>query len=100
MFKKTLIAAAAALTVAGSTAAMTNSAQAGWRGAAIAAGVAGLAIGGAVAANNAYGYGPSYGYRSAYGYRSVNYGYGCGYVSRPYYNSWGQFLGYRSVPAC
>ncbi len=91
MFKKTLIAATAALTLAGSVAS-TSSAQAGWRGAAIAAGVAGLAIGGAVAANNAYAY--------DYGYRPVYYGYGCGYVSQAVYNPWGVFVGYRRVPAC
>jgi len=25
---------------------------------------------------------------------------GCGYVSQPYYNSWGEVIGYRRVPAC
>jgi hypothetical protein len=93
MFKKTLTAAVAALTLAGGLAATTQSAEAGWRGAAITAGVVGLATGAAIAANNSYYGGYSYGYRPVY------YG-GCGYVRQPAYNVYGDFVGWRRVPAC
>jgi hypothetical protein len=93
MIKKTLTAAVAALTLAGTVAVTTTSAEAGWRGAAITAGVLGLATGAAIAANN----GAYYGYD--YGYRPVYYG-GCGYVRQPAYNVYGDFIGWRRVPAC
>ena len=86
MFKKTLVAAVAVLTVAGSTVATTSSAQAGPLGRAVAAGAIGFAIGAAAAGSYAYA-------------RPVYYG-GCGWVSRPVYDAWGYFVGYRRYPAC
>lgn len=91
MFKKTLTAAVAALTLAGTVAATTESAQAGWRGAAITAGVIGLAAGAAIASSH-----PVY---AAPVYRPVYYG-GCGYVRSPVYNTWGYVVGWRRVAAC
>ena len=87
MFKKTLTATVAALTMAGAVAASSQPAEARGLGRAVAIGAAGFAVG-ALAAG-------------AYA-RPVYYGggYGCGYVSRPVYDSWGYQVGYRSVPAC
>lgn len=90
MFKKTLIAATAALTLVGATAASTSSAQAGPLGRAIVAGAIGFGVGAAVAGSSAY----AYGYRPAYVYG------GCGFVSRPVFNAWGDVVAYRRVPAC
>ena len=95
MFKKSLTAAVAALTLVGTVAASTQPAEARGIGRAVAFGTAGFAVGalaaGAAAAATRPYYAPAY-----YGY-----GYaGCGYVSRPVYNSWGYQVGWSSVPAC
>lgn len=91
MFKKTLTAAVAALTMAGAVATSTQPAEARGLGRAIAFGAAGFAVG-ALAAG-AYA-------RPAYA-RPVYYGgYGCGFVSRPVINAWGDVVAYRRVAAC
>lgn len=92
MFKKTVAAAVAALTLVGATAVTTSSAQASPLGRAIVAGAIGFGVGAAVAGSSAY----AYGYRPAYAY---GYG-GCGFVSQPIVNPWGVIVGYRRVPAC
>ena len=93
MFKKTLTAAVATLMLAGTVAASTQPAEARGSGRAVAYGTAGFAVGalaaGAAAAASRPYYAPAY-----YGYA------GCGYVSRPVYNSWGYQVGWRSVPTC
>ncbi|WP_232628812.1 hypothetical protein [Methylobacterium sp. Leaf118] len=92
-FRKPLAAAVAALTVAGTLAASTGSAEAHWRGGpAIAAGVFGLAVAGMAAAAAADAYG-----RPAY---APVYGYGCGTVRQPVYDIYGVQVGWRRVPAC
>jgi hypothetical protein len=86
--KKIATAAVAAVTLIGGLATATESSAQGRHyygghrdhdGAAVAAGIAGLALGAALAGNSrgGYYYGPSYGYRPAY--------YG-GYYQRPYYS--------------
>ena len=92
MFKKTLTATVAALTMAGAVAASSQPAEARGLGRAVAIGAAGFAVGALAAGAYAR---PVY-YGGGYG----GYGYGCGYVSRPVYDSWGYQVGYRSVPAC
>lgn len=93
MIRKTVTATVAALTLAGTLAASTGSAEARWRrGPAIAAGVLGLAVAGAAAAAAADAYG-----RPAY---APVYGYGCGTVRQPVYDVYGLQVGWRRVPAC
>ena len=110
MFKKTLTAAVAALTLAGATLTTTQSAQAGSLGAAVVAGVVGTVVGvvaGAASsrANTSDDYRPTYRpVRGDYegGYRQVRGGYdeGCGFKIRPVFDEFGNKVGIRKVPAC
>jgi hypothetical protein len=67
-------------------------------GAALAAGVAGLAIGAAIADQGGYGYAPAYGYAPPYEY---GYGYAprCFWQSQPYRTYYGD-IAYRQVQVC
>ncbi len=81
MFKKTLTAAVAALTLASATLTTTQSAQAGGLGNLIAVGIVGAA------------------YRSEY--RPYRGGYdGCGFRNRPVFDEYGRQVGVRQVSAC
>ena len=115
MFKKTLTATVAALTLAGATLTTTQSAQAGSLGAAVVAGVVGIVVGvvaGAASsrANTSDDYRPAYRpVRGEYegGYRQVSNGYvrggyeaGCGFKIRPVFDEYGNKVGVRKVPAC
>ncbi|ACA20136.1 putative exported protein of unknown function [Methylobacterium sp. 4-46] len=93
MIRKTLAAAVAALTLAGAVTTTTSSAQAGWRGAAIAAGVLGVAAG-AIASQAR----PAYAV-PVYGEPAYPYG-GCGYERRPVFDENGYQVGWRRVPVC
>lgn len=88
--RKPLAATVAALTVAGTLAASTGSAEAHWRrGPAIAAGVFGLAVAGAAAAA-----------ADAYGRPAYVPVYGCSTVRQPVYDIYGVRVGWRRVPVC
>ncbi len=65
-------------------------------GAALAAGVAGLAIGAAIADRGDYGYAPAYGYAPGYGYA---YAPRCFWQSQPYRTYYGG-IAYRQVEVC
>ena len=100
--RKTLIAVAAAATIAVATVATPTTADArrGWWGPAIGAFAVGAIIGSAFARPYYYGgYYPSYSYGYAsYGYGYPSYGYapaysGYAYAPRPYYSCWR--YGYR-----
>jgi len=111
--RKTLIAVAAAATIAVATVATPTTADArrGWWGPAIGAFAVGAIIGSAFARPYYYGgYYPSYSYAPAYGYSYPTYGYasygygypsygyapaysGYAYAPRPYYSCWR--YGYR-----
>lgn len=103
--RKSFTAALAALSLVGGLAAATTADAQSRRhfrdrdnsGAAIAAGVAGLALGAAIGSRGGgYGYG--------YGYPSYGYGYGGGYYDRPYYGrpyyGRGYGYGYRAPRWC
>lgn len=96
MFKKTLTAAIAALTLAGASL-TTTSAQAGGFGKFVAAGIVGAVVGGALASRSSAS-------DSSYdnGYRPVRGGYngGCGYSPRPVFDEYGNRVGFRRVPTC
>ena len=87
--RKFMTAAMAALTLVGGMAAATTAdAQHRYRGhndtsTAIAAGVAGLALGAALGSRGGYS---TYSY--GYGYPSYGYGYGRPYYGRPYYGGY------------
>lgn len=115
MFKKTLTAAVAALTLAAATLAPTSQAQAGSLGKAVAIGILGTAIG-AIAAGSAARARQEEGYRS-YGcyderndYRQGGFcqvrgghegTYGsCGFCNSPIFDEDGNRIGSRRVPAC
>ena len=120
MFKKTLTAAVAALTLAGATVTTTQSAQAGSLGKAVAIGIVGAAVGaiaGAVSSrSSSEEAGSRYEDRSDYrsggfrqarggyegGFRQVRGGYdeGCGFRVRPVFDEYGNKVGVRNVPAC
>ena len=96
MFKKTLTATVAALTLASATLTTTQSAQAGGLGNLIAVGIVGAAVG-AVAAGSARSQEPSYRsddrpYRGGYD--------GCGFRNRPVFDEYGRQVGVRQVSAC
>ncbi len=105
--RKTLIAVAAAATIAVATVATPTTADArrGWWGPAIGAFAVGAIIGSAFARPYYYGgydggYYPSYSYAPAYSYGYPSYGYsyapaynGYAYAPRPYYSCWR--YGYR-----
>jgi predicted N-acetyltransferase YhbS len=86
MFKKTVTAAVAALTLAGATVAVPSAAEARGLGRAVAIGALGFAVGAAAASSYAYA-------------RPVYYG-GCGFVRQPIVNPWGEVVGFRRIPAC
>ena len=65
-------------------------------GGALAAGVAGLVIGSALAGPGDYGYAPSYGYPPAYGY---GYAPRCVWRTEPYRTYYGG-VAYRRVEVC
>ncbi len=65
-------------------------------GGALAAGVAGLVIGSALAGSGDYGYPPSYGYAPAYGY---GYAPRCVWQAEPYRTYYGG-VAYRRVEVC
>ncbi|GJE25527.1 hypothetical protein [Methylobacterium organophilum] len=90
MIRKTVTAGLAALTLVAALGASVNSAQAGWRGAAVTAGILGLALGAAAAASA----------RPAYPEPVYDYGYGCGYVYEPVYDVYGEQVGWRRVLTC
>lgn len=105
MFKKTLAAALATLTLTSATLATASSAQAGF-GKAVAAGIVGLAVG-SVLAGSARSQEPTYrsgGYDDGYrgGYRPVRGGYddACGYRNRPVFDEYGRKVGVQRVSAC
>ena len=119
MFRKTLTAAVAALTLTGATFTTTQSAQAEGLGKLVAIGVVGAAVGaiaGAVSSrssdNEARGYRSQGRFedRGEYrgnGYRQVSSGYvrggydeGCGFKIRPVFDEFGNKVGIRKVPAC
>jgi hypothetical protein len=104
--RKTLIAVAAAATVAVATVATPSTAEArrGWWGPAIGAFAVGAIVGSAFArpyyGGYFVGYYPSYSSYPAYGYSYPSYGYsyapayyGYAYAPRPYYSCWR--YGYR-----
>jgi hypothetical protein len=100
--RKTLIAVAAAATVAVATVATPSTAEArrGWWGPAIGAFAVGAIVGSAFARPYYGGYYPSYSSYPAYGYSYPSYGYsyapayyGYAYAPRPYYSCWR--YGYR-----
>ena len=104
--RKTLIAVAAAATIAVATVATPNTAEArwgGWWGPAIGAFAVGAIVGSAFARPYYYGgYYPSYSYAPAYSYGYPAYSYGSapayyGYASAPgaYYGCWRYRNGYR-----
>ena len=98
MFKKTLTATVAALTLA--TASLSTApAQAGSLGKVIAAGIVGAVVGSVIAskARSAPVDGAFEG-----GYRPVRGGYdgGCGFRPRPVFDEYGHQVGIRRVPAC
>ena len=91
IFKKTLTAAAAALTLGFAIAASSAPAEARWnRGGAFAAGAA-IGLLGAAATAHAYN-APRHGY--AY------HGGECWREKREVYNRYGDFAGYRSIRVC
>ena len=113
--KKILTGALAALTVGGVVLGGASTASAReWRhgggneGAAVAAGIAGLAIGAALASNDrgyyapaydsAY-YGPAYGPSYGYGY-GRGYGYGYRYRHCRVETRWNHWRGYERVRIC
>ena len=96
MFKKTLTATVAALTLAGATLVPLSSAQAGF-GKAVAAGIVGLAVG-AVVAGSARSQEPNY--RSAYRPARGGYDGGCGYRNRAVFDEYGRRVGFQQVSAC
>ena len=65
----------------------------GFGGGAVAAGVAGLVIGSALANSTPYGYGPAYGYAPAY------YGPHCFWQAQPYRTYYGG-VAYQQVKVC
>lgn len=97
MFKKTLTAAVAALTLVSATVTIPSAAQAGSLGKAIAVGFVGAVIGAALASKAKAGPVP----------RVVRpYGPGhmvdedCGFVLRPVFDEFGHKVGMRKVPEC
>ena len=97
MFKKSLTAALAALTLTTASLAPTSSAQAGGLGKFIAAGIVGAVVGGAIASRGGDrdgGY--DRGYRPARG----GFGGGCGFRDAPIFDEYGHRIGFRQVPAC
>ena len=95
MFKKTLTATVAALTLA--TASLSTApAQAGSLGKFIAAGIVGAVVGSALASRPSHAGQPSYGYRPARG----GYDGGCGVRNSPVFDEYGNRVGFRPVPAC
>ncbi|OYX31372.1 MAG: hypothetical protein B7Y99_10315 [Caulobacterales bacterium 32-69-10] len=94
---KILVAAVAAVTLAGGIAAASDaSAQGRYRrgggntGAAVAAGIAGLAVGAALASNRGYGYGYGPGFNGGYYGPGPVYG---GFYGRPIYGPPARFVG-------
>ena len=99
MFKKTLTATVAALTLA--TASLSTApAQAGGLGKFIAAGVVGAVVGGALASRSAQADQPSYAYRPVRGGYDDGYRGGCGFRNSPVFDEYGNRIGSRQVPAC
>ena len=98
MFRKTLTAAVAALTLAGATVTTTSSAQAGSLGKAVAIGIVGTVVGVIAGAANAR----SRDNDERYEPRSVRVGYesGCGFRNSPVFDENGNRIGSRPVPAC
>jgi hypothetical protein len=90
-FKKTLTVSLAALTMTAAVASATPAAAGYGRHGAFAAGLLGGLAVGAIAAGGVspyYSAGPYYGYGD------------CWIDSRPVYNRWGDFVGYRRVRVC
>ena len=104
--KKTVLGAAAVATLGGATLAATtaDAHPHGDAGAAIGAGILGLAVGAAIASSHHdydrsyYGYGNGYGYSNAYGYGPAYSNYGPGYYGescRSYWQwspRWGRYV--------
>ena len=102
MFRKTLAATVAALTLATASLAPTSQAQAGGFGKFVAAGIVGAIVGGALAARPSQAYQPNYGYRPV---RTFEGGYGggyngCGFRNSPIFDEDGNRIGSRRVSAC
>ena len=97
MFKKTLTAAVAALTLVSASLAPVSQAQAGGLGKFIAAGIVGAVVGGAIASR---GGDRDPGFDR--GYRPVRRGFGgdCGFRDAPIFDEYGHRIGFRQVPAC
>jgi hypothetical protein len=99
--RKTLIAVAAAATIAVATVATPTTADArrGWWGPALGAFAVGAIVGSAFARpyyGGYYGgYYPSYSYYPAYGYGYAPASYGYAYAPGPYYGCWRWRYGYR-----
>jgi hypothetical protein len=105
MFKKSLTAAVAALTLSAATLAPTSQAQAGNLGKVVAIGILGTAV--AAIAGAASSRAQENEYRSDYdgGFRQVRGGYeggygGCGFRNSPIFDEDGIRIGSRRVPAC
>ncbi|WP_232628678.1 hypothetical protein [Methylobacterium sp. Leaf118] len=113
MFKKTLTATVAALTLTSATIVAPSSAQAGNLGKAVAIGILGAAVG-AIAAGSAraqqdqgyrsYGYDErpddrQGGFRQVRGGHESTYG-GCGFRNSPLFDEDGNRIGSRHVSAC
>ena len=92
MFRKTLTATVAALTLTGASLSATTSAQAGGLGKFI---VVGAVVGGALASRSSEAAQPAY--RPAYG---GGYGGGCGFRNSPIFDEYGHRVGFRRVSAC
>ena len=107
MMKKSLIAAAAAVTAGLALAATASPAEAQWRrggyGPGIALGVgAGLLGGAIIASQRPYYYGGGY-YAPAYAapvYGAPVYSSPCWRERRAVYDNWGNFRGYRMMRVC
>ncbi len=99
MFKKTLTATVAALTLASATLTIPSSAQAGVLGK-VVAGVAGVVIG--AAAVGAAARAASDDVADRQDFRPVRGGYdnGCGFRLRPVFDEYGNRAGMQRVPTC
>ena len=101
MFRKTLTATVAALTLSGAVITSSTAAEArGLNKLAIGAGIVGAVVGlvaGAASARQEPTYQRPVGYEP--GYRPVRYE-GCGFAVRPVFDEYGRQVGARRVPAC
>ena len=97
MFKKTLTALVAALTLTSATFTTTQSAQAGTFGKVLAAGIVGVAVG-AIAAGKARSQDQDY--RPEYRPARGGYEGGCGFRNSPVFDEYGNRIGSRRVSAC